>query len=67
MRSFVGGLGGQDISQAEFDHVLEVLDKAKPGDGPLAVGGRCATYIYPEAVSSRCRISASAVALSISL
>lgn len=35
MRSFVGGLGGKDISQAEFDHVLEVLDKAKPGDGPV--------------------------------
>jgi pyruvate ferredoxin oxidoreductase alpha subunit len=34
MRSFVGGLGGKDISQAEFDHVLAVLDKAKSEDGP---------------------------------
>ncbi|MDH4361307.1 MAG: pyruvate synthase, partial [Nitrospirota bacterium] len=35
MRSFIGGLGGKDISQAEFDRVLEVLDEAKPGDGPV--------------------------------
>ena len=26
VRSFIGGLGGKDISQAEFDRVLEVLD-----------------------------------------
>jgi len=35
MRSFIGGLGGKDISQAEFDRVLEVLDEAKPGEGPV--------------------------------
>lgn len=35
MRSFVGGLGGKDISPAEFDRVLGVLDEAKPGDGPV--------------------------------
>lgn len=34
LRSFIGGLGGKDISQAEFDHVLEVLESARPGDGP---------------------------------
>jgi pyruvate ferredoxin oxidoreductase alpha subunit len=28
LRSFIGGLGGKDISHAEFDHVLDVLDKA---------------------------------------
>ncbi len=27
LRSFIGGLGGKDISQAEFDHVLETLDQ----------------------------------------
>jgi hypothetical protein len=36
MRSFIGGLGGKDISQAEFDRVLEVLDEAKLGDGPVS-------------------------------
>ena len=30
VRSFIGGLGGKDISQAEFDRVLEVLDTVKP-------------------------------------
>jgi pyruvate ferredoxin oxidoreductase alpha subunit len=30
LRSFVGGLGGKDISQAEFDHVLERLRNADP-------------------------------------
>ena len=30
LRSFVDGLGGKDISAAEFDHVLDVLRKAKP-------------------------------------
>jgi pyruvate ferredoxin oxidoreductase alpha subunit len=29
-RSFVGGLGGKDISQAELDHVLQMLDGAEP-------------------------------------
>lgn len=32
LRSFVGGLGGKDISQAEFDHIFDVLDNAKPGE-----------------------------------
>ncbi len=32
MRSFVAGLGGKDISDAEFDHVLKVLDTAEAGD-----------------------------------
>jgi pyruvate ferredoxin oxidoreductase alpha subunit len=36
MRSFIGGLGGKDISRAEFDRVLEVLDQAKPGDDPVS-------------------------------
>ncbi|HUY90654.1 MAG TPA: hypothetical protein VMV10_18095 [Pirellulales bacterium] len=31
LRSFVGGLGGKDISSAEFDHVLATLDGAKTG------------------------------------
>jgi pyruvate ferredoxin oxidoreductase alpha subunit len=30
LRSFVGGLGGKDISQVEFDHVLDVLQSAEP-------------------------------------
>ena len=33
LRSFVSGLGGKDISQSEFDHVLNVLDAARPNDG----------------------------------
>ena len=32
VRSFIGGLGGKDISQAEFDRVLEALDEGK-GEG----------------------------------
>ncbi len=31
LRSFVGGLGGKDISSAEFDHVLAALDAAQGG------------------------------------
>ncbi|HWB14631.1 MAG TPA: hypothetical protein VG826_35740 [Pirellulales bacterium] len=31
LRSFIGGLGGKDISQAEFDHVLAVLDGGRGG------------------------------------
>jgi pyruvate ferredoxin oxidoreductase alpha subunit len=34
LRSFVGGLGGKDISQAELDHVLRVLDTSEPTDHP---------------------------------
>lgn len=32
VRSFVGGLGGKDISAGEFRHVVEVLEQARPGD-----------------------------------
>lgn len=32
LRSFVGGLGGKDISPGEFDHVLEVLENARSND-----------------------------------
>ncbi len=31
LRSFIGGLGGKDISPTEFDHVLGVLESAEPG------------------------------------
>jgi pyruvate ferredoxin oxidoreductase alpha subunit len=34
LRSFIGGLGGKDISQIEFDHVLDVLDGAVPDAAP---------------------------------
>jgi len=34
LRSFIGGLGGKDISQAELDHVLHVLDGSEPMDDP---------------------------------
>lgn len=34
LRSFIGGLGGKDISPLEFDHALNVLEAARPGDGP---------------------------------
>lgn len=30
LKSFIGGLGGKDISQAEFDHVLDVLETSRP-------------------------------------
>lgn len=33
LRSFIGGLGGKEISPAEFDHVLDVLDASQPNDG----------------------------------
>ncbi len=35
IRSFIGGLGGKDIGPAEFDHILEVLEAASPGTGPV--------------------------------
>lgn len=44
MRSFISGLGGKDISQSEFDRVLEVLDAAKPGEGHVP-----AQLLYTEA------------------
>lgn len=34
LRSFVSGLGGKDIGQPEFDHVLDVLETTQPGQGP---------------------------------
>lgn len=35
LRSFVGGLGGKEIGEAEFDHVIETLSSAEPTDGPV--------------------------------
>jgi pyruvate ferredoxin oxidoreductase alpha subunit len=35
LRSFIAGLGGKDISQAEFDHVLDVLESGEPGAAPV--------------------------------
>ncbi|WP_169977797.1 pyruvate synthase [Tautonia rosea] len=35
LRSFVGGLGGKEISRAEFDHVLQVTEQAGPNEGPV--------------------------------
>lgn len=35
LRSFVGGLGGKDISQAEFDHVFQMLNESEPSDRPV--------------------------------
>ncbi len=34
LRSFIGGLGGKDISHAEFEHVLTSLLQAEAGDSP---------------------------------
>jgi len=34
IRSFVGGLGGKDISQGELDHVVNALVEAGPTDHP---------------------------------
>ncbi len=34
LRSFIGGLGGKDISQAELDHVLRVLSDSEPTQCP---------------------------------
>lgn len=33
LRSFIGGLGGKDISQAEFDHVLDEIETNPEGSG----------------------------------
>jgi pyruvate ferredoxin oxidoreductase alpha subunit len=44
LRSFIGGLGGKDISLGEFRHVLDALGKARPGE---AVEG--AELLYTEA------------------
>jgi len=35
LRSFIGGLGGKDISDAEFDHVFEVLRGAETTTVPV--------------------------------
>jgi pyruvate ferredoxin oxidoreductase alpha subunit len=35
LRSFIGGLGGKDISQGELDHVLKMLTESAPTDGPV--------------------------------
>jgi hypothetical protein len=37
MRSFVGGLGGKDVSDDEFDHLLSTLEAARPEDPPADV------------------------------
>lgn len=35
LRSFVGGLGGKDITLGEFRHIVEALEQAQPGEaGP---------------------------------
>lgn len=34
LRSFIGGLGGKDVSPAEFDHVLSVLETAEADGTP---------------------------------
>jgi pyruvate ferredoxin oxidoreductase alpha subunit len=36
MRSFIGGLGGKDISDAEFDHILHELEQPVAGDAPVS-------------------------------
>ncbi|MBI1904170.1 MAG: pyruvate synthase, partial [Planctomycetia bacterium] len=36
LRSFIGGLGGKEISPAEFDHVLDVLEAAGLNGSPVA-------------------------------
>jgi pyruvate ferredoxin oxidoreductase alpha subunit len=35
LRSSIGGLGGKDIGPAEFDHILDVLESAPAGAGPV--------------------------------
>ena len=35
MWSFIGGLGGKDISEAEFDHVIDSLNTAQPSAAPV--------------------------------
>lgn len=35
VRSFIGGLGGKDISTAEFDSVLKTLQETEPGEQSL--------------------------------
>lgn len=35
LRSFIGGLGGKDISDGEFDHVLDVLEHSEPDQDPI--------------------------------
>lgn len=34
LRSFVGGLGGKDISRAEFEYVLRTLEESTKREGP---------------------------------
>ena len=35
LRSFIGGLGGKNISETEFDHIFDVLLGAKSTTGPV--------------------------------
>jgi pyruvate ferredoxin oxidoreductase alpha subunit len=44
LRSFVGGLGGKDISLGEFRHVVETLEVAEPGAIPESPA-----WLYTEA------------------
>jgi pyruvate ferredoxin oxidoreductase alpha subunit len=50
IRSFVGGLGGKDISLGEFRHVVETVERARPGE---VVEG--AELLYTEADWARAR------------
>lgn len=34
LRSFIGGLGGKDISATELDHVIDTLESTDPERGP---------------------------------
>ncbi|MFN7953751.1 MAG: pyruvate synthase [bacterium] len=36
LRSFIGGLGGKDLSDDELDHAIEILEDAAPDVGPTA-------------------------------
>lgn len=35
LRSFIGGLGGKDIGQAEFDRVRQTLESSRADEGPV--------------------------------
>ena len=37
LRSFIGGLGGKDVSDAEFDHIAATLEAARPSESPAEV------------------------------
>jgi pyruvate ferredoxin oxidoreductase alpha subunit len=62
LRSFIGGLGGKDISDAEFDHVLQVLESAKPESGPIATE---LLYTADEWKQTKGRLAAAGKALEV--